>query len=414
MIAAEPKRAILLLAHGTPDELSDIPKYLSNVVSGRPMPQSVIDEITHRYSLIGKSPLTALTLEQGRLLSEAIHLPVYVGMRNWKPYIVETVRQMKADGVTEAVAICLAPQNSRTSVGLYRRAVFAEAGDAIRIDFINSWADNPKLAEAFAARLAPVLTRLTEETGATGAPAAVLFTAHSVPCRTIQTPAAGAQALAIGAPTPGRPPAAAPSQAAAAPAPASIQGDAKDLRSTSTQLTTPGASTSPAAGTAAPTAPPIPEHDPSQWVRSSAEEPSTPGRPALGPDPYPVDAKRTAALVASLIPGLTADRWYFAFQSQGMAGGPWIGPTVEDTLTALHAQGVRAVVLDTIGFLCDHVEILYDIDIAFREYAENLGMRLERPASLNDSPLLTEALAGLAYEGLARLANAQPAFVETR
>jgi ferrochelatase len=147
-------------------------------------------------------------------------------------------------------------------------------------------------------------------------------------------------------------------------------------------------------------------------VLSSAEVPSSTGRPVPPPDPYPVDAKRTAALIAERI-GLSEDRWYFAFQSQGMAGGPWIGPTVEDTLTALHAQGVKAVVLHTIGFLCDHVEILYDIDIAFREFAQGLGMRLERPASLNDSPLLTETLVDLAHSGLARLAKA-PALAEAR
>ena len=334
----EAKRAVLLLAHGTPDELADIPKYLSNVVSGRPMPQAVVDEITHRYSLIGRSPLTALTREQGRLLGAALGVPVYVGMRNWKPYIADVVREMKADGITEAVAICLAPQNSRTSVGLYRRAVLSEAGNAIRVDFVEGWADHPLLVEAFAERLAPALEGLSREADA---PAAVLFTAHSVPCRTVQTPAA---------PLPADP------------------------------------------GAAADT-----------WLRSAAELPGGDGRPAPTPDPYAVEAKHTAALVAARVPGLTADRWYFAFQSQGMAGGPWIGPTVEDTLTALHGMGVRAVVLHTIGFLCDHVEILYDIDIAFRAFAAKLGMRLERPASLNDSPRLTEALADLARRGFARL-----------
>lgn len=381
---SERKCAVILLAHGTPDELVDIPKYLSNVVSGRPMPQSVVDEITHRYGLIGKSPLTALTLEQGRLLEEVLGLRVYVGMRNWKPYIVDTVKQMKADGVTDAVAICLAPQNSRTSVGLYRRAVFAEAGDAIRIDFVEGWADHPKLAEAFAARLEPVVTQLTEETGA---PAAVLFTAHSVPCRTIQVPVAGARPLAIGAEAR---PSAAPHSTA--PAPSSSEAGAA-----------PGEASSPAGGTARPVAPAAPERDPSEWLQSAAAVAPEPGRPASTPDPYPVEAKRTAAAVAALVPGLDSGRWYFAFQSQGMAGGPWIGPTVEDTLTALHEQGVRGVVLHTIGFLCDHVEILYDIDIAFREFAENLGMRLERPASLNDSPLLTAALVDLTSHGLARL-----------
>src|SRR5271170_7343607 len=124
------RTAILLLAHGTPETLDDIPAYLRNVVSGRPMPDSVIEEIRHRYSLIGKSPLTEITMLQGQLLAEKIGLPVYVGMRNWKPYIVDVVKQMRADGITSAVAICLAPQNSRTSVGLYRRAVFAEAASS--------------------------------------------------------------------------------------------------------------------------------------------------------------------------------------------------------------------------------------------------------------------------------------------
>ncbi len=363
------KRAVILLAHGTPDELEDIPKYLSNVVSGRAMPASVVEEITHRYGLIGKSPLTALTLEQGRLLGEAVGLPVYVGMRNWKPYIADVVRGMKADGVTEAAAICLAPQNSRTSVGLYRRAVFAEAAGAIRMEFVEGWAEHPLLVEAFAERLRAVLTD----------DAVVLFTAHSVPCRTIQIPAAGMRPLAVGAPAPGEKPAA--------------------------TLSIPGESASPAAGHAAPSAPVLSEKDPAAWVRSSAEAASHTGGPVPTPDPYPVESKRTAALIAARL-GIPEDRWCFAFQSQGMAGGPWIGPTVEDTLTALHEQGVKTVVLQTIGFLCDHVEILYDIDIAFREFAEGLGMRLTRPASLNDSALLTGALADLTEEAFARLGAA--------
>ena len=78
-------------------------------------------------------------------------------MRNWRPYIPDVVRQMRADGVEEAAVICLAPQNSRTSVGLYRRAVEAEAA-GLRIDFTEGWAQHPLLAEAFAERLRPALT----------------------------------------------------------------------------------------------------------------------------------------------------------------------------------------------------------------------------------------------------------------
>jgi protoporphyrin/coproporphyrin ferrochelatase len=302
--------AILLLAHGTPDALDEIPEYLSNVTGGRQLPDAVIEEIRHRYSLIGISPLTRLTFEQGRLLSEKIGLPVYVGMRNWKPYIADTVRTMREDGITRLVAICLAPQNSRTSVGLYRRVLFGEAAD-MKIDFIEGWADHPLLADAFAEKLRTVLGPANT--------APVLFTAHSVPCRTIQSPPA-----------------------------------------------------------------------------------TDPGSAPVSPDPYAVEAKQTAALVAQRV-GLAPDNWFFAFQSQGMSGGPWIGPTVEETLTALHQQGATSVVIDPIGFLCDHVEILYDIDIGFREFAAKLPMKVTRPQSLNDSPLLTAALADLAGEGVARL-----------
>ncbi|MGB8261949.1 MAG: ferrochelatase, partial [Terracidiphilus sp.] len=179
------KQAVLLLAHGTPETVEQVPEYLRNVVSGRPLPQAVVEEIQHRYALIGRSPLTELTLEQGRLAEEELAAQgmaarVYVGMRNWRPYIPDVVRQMRADGVEEAAAICLAPQNSRTSVGLYRRAVEAEA-QGLRIDFTAGWADHPLLAEAFAERLRPALNKLAQETGAA---VPVLFTAHSVPCRT--------------------------------------------------------------------------------------------------------------------------------------------------------------------------------------------------------------------------------------
>jgi protoporphyrin/coproporphyrin ferrochelatase len=295
------KAAVLLLAHGTPEALDDIPEYLKNVTGGRALPKSVVAEIRHRYSLIGSSPLTRLTLKQGKLLSERLGMAVFVGMRNWKPYIADVVQTMRTEGITKVAAICLAPQNSRTSVGLYKRAVFAAAHD-MRVDFTEGWADHPLLADAFAERLLTVWSPGTT----------VLFTAHSVPSRTLQR---------------------------------------------------------------------------------TAEEAA---------DPYADEAKRTAQMVAERV-GLAPGEWLFAFQSQGQSGGEWIGPTVEDTLTALRRQEVERVILQPIGFLCDHVEILYDIDIGFRQFAADLGMELLRPESLNDSGLLIEALANLACQGLTRL-----------
>src|ERR1700761_6305140 len=110
------KQAVLLLAHGTPETVEQIPEYLRNVVSGRPIPQHVVEEIQHRYSLIGRSPLTDITLEQGRfaeaeLAATGHSVPVYGGMRNGRPYIPDVVRKMRADGIEEAAVICLAPQN---------------------------------------------------------------------------------------------------------------------------------------------------------------------------------------------------------------------------------------------------------------------------------------------------------------
>jgi ferrochelatase len=296
------------------------------------MPQSVVEEIQHRYSLIGRSPLTEITLEQARLVeaelasdstsSNSDPVKVYVGMRNWRPYIPDVVKQMRADGVEEAAVICMAPQNSRTSVGLYRRAVEAEAG-GLRINFTEGWAQHPLLAEAFAERLRPIQSQLSSEVGS---PVPVLFTAHSVPTRTVQPQA---------------------------------PGDAQ-----------PG------------------QAQPRLW-------------PGQGVDPYADEARHTAELVAARVPEIP--RWWFAFQSQGASGGPWIGPTVEDTLESIAAEGVTTLILQPIGFLCDHVEILFDVDILFRGVAAEKGIRLERPASLNNSQTLAKAVAELAREGLAKL-----------
>ena len=306
------KQAVLLLAHGTPETIEQIPAYLRNVVSGRPLPQHLIEEIQRRYALIGHSPLTEITLEQGWLVEAELaaageQIPVYVAMRNWRPYIPDVIKKMRADGVEEVAALCLAPQNSRTSVGLYRRAVEAESA-GLRIDFTEGWAQHPLLIEAFAERLRPAFTRLRAEAGA---PVPVLFTAHSVPSRTIQ---------------------------------------------------------------------------------------ATEGQAA---DPYAEDAKQTAALVAERVPEIP--QWWFAFQSQGASGGEWIGPSVEETLESIAASGVRTLLLQPIGFLCDHVEILYDVDILFREFAARLNLRLERPESLNASGTLARAIADLARQGLVRL-----------
>jgi ferrochelatase len=302
------KTAVLLLAHGSPDSVEEVPDFLLRVTGGRPLPPPIVDEVKHRYGLIGRSPLTELTLKQGEVLARELELPVYVGMRNWKPFIADALRAMTSDGIQHAVAICLAPQNSRTSVGLYRSELTINRETSFTIDFVDSWHDHPLLIKAFAEKLRAGWDRARREAGTQNLP--IIFTAHSVPERTI------------------------------------AEGD-----------------------------------------------------------PYESQAKETASLVAREA-ALAPEDWAFAFQSQGMSGGAWLGPRVEDTILGLKEKGHRAVFLQPIGFLCDHVEVLYDIDIGFKKFAETHGMRLWRAESLNDSALLAAALADVARTRLAQLSVA--------
>ncbi len=296
-------RAILLLAHGSPDSPEQVPEFLQNVAGGRPLPPHVVAEVKHRYGLIGRSPLTEITLKQGEALAHELGVPVYVGMRNWHPFISDTIKKMTADGVRHALAICLAPQNSRTSVGLYHKSV-KDAAPSFDIDYVDEWHDQPSLIAAFAEKLRAGWERASQR-ARTKLP--VIFTAHSVPTRTIE------------------------------------EGD-----------------------------------------------------------PYERQARETAELVARQVPQIT--EWKFAFQSQGMSGGAWLGPTVEETIRELKQTDHRGVFIQPIGFLCDHVEVLYDIDVLFREFAEKEGLHLWRADSLNDSPLLIRALAELSRARLPKSA----------
>jgi ferrochelatase len=289
------KQAVLLIAHGSPERVEDIPDFLRNISRGRPMSDAVVQEVQHRYSLIGSSPLTRITRAQADGVSRELGLPAYVGMRNWHPFIADTLIQMASDGVEQAVAICLAPHNSRTSVGLYKQVLFG-TGAPFPIDFVEEWHDRPLLIEAFADRLRSGWKQACQQHSSS---LPVIFTAHSVPQRTI------------------------------------TEGD-----------------------------------------------------------PYEAQTRETAALVAEQVPEIGA--WHFAFQSQGMSGGEWLGPTVEDTITSLRDAGSTGVFVQPIGFVCDHVEILFDVDILFRQFAAERGMKLYRAESLNDSPLFVRAVADLA------------------
>jgi protoporphyrin/coproporphyrin ferrochelatase len=290
--------AVLLLAHGAPDRLSDIPQFLLNVRAGRGLPEKAVQEIIHRYARIGgSSPLLRITKQQAEELARIIGLRVYVGMRNWKPYIEEAVRKLTEDGAGRAVAVCLAPQNSRTSIDLYRSYLsqaVEKVAPGLQVEFVENWHDHADLIAAFREKVSAAVAGAEAESGQ---PLPVIFTAHSVPVRTI------------------------------------------------------------AAG-----------------------------------DPYENQVRETAQLLAQ---SLGLKEYKVAFQSQGMTSEPWVGPTVESLIDEFAEQGYRRIVLAPIGFVSDHVEVLYDIDVAFREYAQKKGIQIVRPESLNASPLFIRCLASI-------------------
>ncbi len=287
------KQAVLLLAHGAPERVEDVAEYLKFVRGGRPgpTPPKVLEEVRQRLAAIGgSSPLRAWTATQATALEKLLGIPVFFGMRNWYPLIAETMEKVREAGVERIAAVCLAPQFSELSVGLYikrTKEAKEKLGVTAEIVWAKSFHDEPLLVEAFAERLRPLAARQT-----------FLFTAHSLP----------EKALASG-------------------------------------------------------------------------------------DPYDRETRATAAAVAARV-GLM--EWDFAYQSQGMTDDKWLGPTVESCLDRYAAAGIREVVVDPIGFVCDHIEVLFDIDILFRGYARERGITLTRPESLNGSATFTAALAEVA------------------
>lgn len=294
------KQAILLLAYGAPERIEEVDAFLDLVRGGRPTPPALRQELRRRYAAIGGgSPLVAITRRQSealaaRLAAAGWHLSVYYAMRNWRPFIQETLARMKADEIGRIIALCLTPQQSRASIGLYRQRVeraMRDIGLGCEVVWTRSFHDHHLLIEAFAEKLAPLAQGRR-----------VLFTAHSIPARFLE------------------------------------------------------------AG-----------------------------------DPYDAQARGTARAVAARL-GLEA--WDFAYQSQGAQDEEWLGPRVETVIDQYAAAGLREFVLAPIGFVADNLEILYDVDVALREYASQRGLRLLRPESLNDSPAFIAALAEITLSSL--------------
>jgi ferrochelatase len=285
------KPGILLMAHGTPSSMAEMPEYLQIVRGGRPPSAELVEEMRHNYSAIGgRSPLTDLTEAQAAALRARLggDVPVAVGMRNWRPFIKEAIAGLASAHVDRILGIPLAPQFSTLSVQKYVDAANAALPAGVRFEATLSFHVHPLLLRAFAERVREARPKADE---------AVIFTAHALPVRAIQS------------------------------------GDV-----------------------------------------------------------YADQVAETARGVAELA---GVSRYERAFQSAGRTAEPWIGPALDDLVKTQAAAGVREFLVVPIGFVCDHTEILFDIDVQAAGVARAAGASLRRTTSLNTSPTFIALLEDL-------------------
>ncbi|MBI4485437.1 MAG: ferrochelatase [Acidobacteria bacterium] len=272
---------VLLMAHGTPASLDEMPEYLTIVRGGRPPSPELVEEMRHNYEAIGgRSPLTDVTEAQAAALRARLGdtVPVAVGMRNWRPFIKDAIAALSAAGVDRVIGIPMAPQFSTLSVQKYVSTATATLPPGVAFTSTPSYHDHPRLLEAFADRIREARPRFDER---------IVFTAHALPVRVI---------------------------------------DAGDT--------------------------------------------------------YPREVAATARGVAERAGIVVYDR---AFQSAGRTPEPWIGPALDALIKERSAAGVRRFLIVPIGFVCDHTEILYDIDVQAAGMARSAGAALRRTESLNTS-----------------------------
>jgi len=165
--------AVILMAYGSPERVADVPAYYSDIRGGRPISQERLDDLVARYRSIGiedSNPLNAITEATRAALQEELGLPVYTGMKHWKPRVADGVDAALAGGAQRLVGLVLAPHYSSLSIAGYRKLLKDAVGDRADIVFVDSWHDDQGLISFLADRV-----RDTE--------AHVVFTAHSLPAR---------------------------------------------------------------------------------------------------------------------------------------------------------------------------------------------------------------------------------------
>jgi ferrochelatase len=314
---AQPFDAVLMIAFGGPQAPPDIRPFLANVLRGRRVAEGRAEEVAHHYEIVGgRSPITELTLAQAeglreRLAAAGTPLPVFVGMRNWHPYLGDTLESMARAGIRRAVGFILAAHRSYSSCTQYRenvrdaRAQLARAGlPDVEVTYVPDWYNHPMFIDANAARVFEAAARVD-------ARAQIVFTAHS-----------------------------------------------------------------------------IPESMAAQY-------------------PYRAQFEETARLVADRVG--RASRYATVYQSRsGRPDDPWLGPDICDYLREAGAGGLDEVILSPIGFVCDHVEVLYDLDIEAAEVCRQSGVSMVRAQAVNDHPQFLDMMADVVLRVCRRYEHARP------
>jgi len=300
--------SVLLIAFGGPEKREDVRPFLDIVAAGRRIPPERLEEVAHHYELIGgRSPLNELTMRQAEGLRRALErdgkpTPVYVGMRNWHPFLHETLAEMRAGGCRRARGIILSSFQTEASWERYVADVAAArervGAGAPEVAYAPPWCEHPRFIDAMVARAADALAEVPAPTRAN---ALLIFTAHSVPI-----------AMASGS-------------------------------------------------------------------------------------PYARQLEAAALVIAGR---LGHARWQVAYQSRsGAPSDPWLEPDICDALRGVKGQGIEDVVVAPIGFVCDHVEVLYDLDVEARAVAAEVGVRFHRAQTANDHPAFIAMLADLVARG---------------
>jgi protoporphyrin/coproporphyrin ferrochelatase len=310
---------VLVIAFGGPQGPDDIRPFLANVLRGRRVVPERVDEVAHHYELFGGiSPLTKLTRRQAeglraRLRDFGFDLPVYVGMRNWHPFLKDTLAQMSRDGVRRVVGFIAAAQRSYSSCTQYRenvnaaRAALRQAGlPDVEVTYVGDWHAHPGFVEANAAHVRAALERLPHDVRPD---ARLVFTAHSIP---------SAMAARY---------------------------------------------------------------------------------------PYERHLQETARRV-----GEAAGReGKLVYQSRsGRPEDPWLGPDVCDYLREEAGRGLKAVAISPIGFICDHVEVLYDLDVEAAAVCRELGLPMVRAQAVNDHPVFLDMMADVVLQTIGRYRAGRP------